>query len=456
MKPNWNISENSRVAVLGLGRSGRAACQLLARHGAKVTALDSGTGSVLEEAVAGLRQSGVDCRIGGEATCGASEFDLAVLSPGIDPAVPMVDDFRQAGVEIISEVELAWRACDSTVVAVTGTNGKTTTTSLTAHLLANLGHSAVACGNIGAPFSEVLLEKPDTEIFLIEVSSFQLEACSSFRPKVAVWTNFSPNHLDRYVSVDEYFEAKARIFSHQEKDDFAVVQLGARLPDIPSQPIRFSATVATGDFSLRGTEIVFHGQTILDQSTTHLGGPHNAENLMAAFGVLHALGIDPAKAAAAARTFLPPEHRCEVVVERNGILFLNDSKSTTLDSLEKALNAQTRPVILIAGGKDKGFSFAPLAGLVREKVTHAVLIGEMRSRIASDWTGVRCPEAESLEEAVSKAADLAPPGAVVLFSPGTSSFDMFRNYEERGTAFKNIVLSLAQPPTKPQNQTNEP
>jgi UDP-N-acetylmuramoylalanine--D-glutamate ligase len=445
MKPSLPTATSDKpVAVLGLGRTGRAACRLLREHGFGVEVLDSGSGDDVDKALAELVTMGIPAHTGQNAIGRGKKYSWVVLSPGIDPRSPIVEQFSAMDVPLLSEIEVAWRCCDATVIAITGTNGKTTTTGLIEHLLIKTGHRAIACGNIGLTFSEAVLDHSNADFFVVEVSSFQLEACSSFRPKASVWMNFSPNHLDRYRDVDEYFTAKARIFLWQTKDDFAVHQLGSRLPaDIKAHQTTFSATLTGGDFSLQGGWICKGDERILDQSRTCLPGIHNAENLMAALAATNAVGIDIMTAAKAADGYEAPAHRCEPVGEIDGILFVNDSKSTNLDALEKAICSQSRPLVLIAGGKDKGFNYAPLAELAAQRVRHAVLIGQMRNRIAEDWAGTHCVKSDSLAEAVEQAKKLSTKGGVVLFSPGTSSFDMFRDYEARGDAFRHAVLSLA-------------
>lgn len=443
MKKHLPSLEARPVAVLGLGRSGLAAARLLRARGYEPVVLDSGDSAGLRKAAAGLAEQGVRCVLGDDALRGFEGYSWGVLSPGIDPATPLVAGIRGAGVALISEIELAWRCCEKTVVAITGTNGKTTTTGLLAEMLGACGCPAAACGNIGEPFSAALLDSPDVGCYVVEVSSFQLEACDSFRPKVAVWTNFSPNHLDRYRDVGEYYEAKVRVYDSQTSDDFAVVRLGTEVPNLAVRVLTFSATEAGGDFSLKGKDIFLHGRRVLEQGKTRMPGVHNAENLMAALGVIYALGHDMEKAVLAAESYETPEHRCEFVAEIGGVQYLNDSKSTNLDATEKAIRSQERPIVLIAGGKDKGFGFGPLKELVRERVSHAVLIGQLKEKIALDWEGVACTKCGDLPEAVRQAAALALPGSVVLFSPGTSSFDMFRDYEERGRVFKEAVLSIS-------------
>jgi UDP-N-acetylmuramoylalanine--D-glutamate ligase len=258
--------------------------------------------------------------------------------------------------------------------------------------------------------------------------------------------NLSPNHLDRYPGMPEYRAAKLRIFENQTADDVMVVNASAELPSLPAKRITFSATSPAADFTLRGREIFFQGRRLLDQSDTLLPGVHNAENIMAALGMGLGLNLDLDNLVQAIANHAPPVHRCEFVRDLEGVRWINDSKATNLDAMEKAILSQDRPIILIAGGKDKGVEFDDNAMLVREKARAAVLIGEMRHRIASSWKDTECQTAESLEEAVNKAHSLAQAGDVVLFSPGTSSYDMFRNYGERGNIFKSLVQKLKNNP----------
>ena len=433
------------AAVLGLGRSGEAAARLLLDSGAAVTVLDSGDPAPRRGAAELLSSRGARVVLGSDALRCAQAFDLAVLSPGIDPAAPLARRPVEAGVPLIGEIELAYRCCRCPVIAITGTNGKTTTTGLTAALLEAAGLRAEACGNIGLPFSDVAARSASLDAAVVEISSFQLETTDTFRPRVAVWTNFSANHLDRYPDVASYLAAKLRIFDRQTAEDFAVVNARAELPELRARRLTFSAAPgARADFTLgAGGAILHRGKPLLEMAAPRLRGPHNAENLMAAFAAGICLGADPAAMLPGARDYAPPPHRCEFVRELDGVAWINDSKSTNLDALTQALLGQSGRVVLIAGGKNKGFDFAPLAPLVRERVREAVLIGELREAIARDWAGAApCHTADSLECAVALARSLARPGDTVLFSPGTSSFDMFRSYEERGDFFKQLTHQL--------------
>ena len=440
------------AAVLGLGRSGAAAARLLLESGAFVTVLDSGDPAPRREAAGQLSSRGARVVLGDDALRCVQDFDFAVLSPGIDPVVPLARRPVESGVPLLGEIELAFRSCRCPVVAITGTNGKTTTTGLTAELLNAAGITAEACGNIGLPFSEVAAHSGSLDAAVVEISSFQLETTDTFRPRVAVWTNFSANHLDRYPDVASYRAAKLRIFDRQTADDFAVVNARLELPALRAQRVTFTAAPAVeADFTLgEGDMILHHGAPVIAMSETRLRGPHNAENLMAALAAGLCLGADLQKMLPAARAYAPPPHRCEFVGEVDGVTYINDSKSTNLDALAQALQGQSGGVVLIAGGKNKGFDFAPLSDLVGARAHDAVLIGELRGSIAREWSGsVPCHPVDSLGAALDRARSLARPGDTVLFSPGTSSFDMFRSYEERGDTFKQLVRQI-----QPTNHTS--
>lgn len=432
--------------VLGLGRSGKAAARLLQSHGAMVTVLDAGSSPTLAAAAEELRGEGAAVVLSATPADIPADCDLAVLSPGIRTSSELAA--AAAGrMKLVGEIELAFQACRCPVVAVTGTNGKTTTTMLIRHLLAAAGWRVAEAGNIGTPFSEIAPATADLDAVVLETSSFQLETIDTFRPRVAVWLNLSENHLDHHSDMEEYRRAKLRIFENQLAGDDAVVNAASEVPTLRARVTTFSSNGTPADLVLREGAIVLGDQPLLNQKDTDLPGVHNAENIMAALGAVMALGLDPAACAPRVAGCKPPEHRCETVCEHNGILWINDSKSTNPDAMRKALESQQRPVVLIAGGKDKGFGFEANAAIVRGKVTTAILIGEMRDRIALAWPDTPSSTAPSLEQAVAMAADAARPGDVVLFSPGTSSFDMFSGYEERGTVFKKAVTTTTQTQT---------
>jgi UDP-N-acetylmuramoylalanine--D-glutamate ligase len=436
------IYSGKRAVVLGLGHSGEAAAILLREEGADVTVCESCDNPGLRDKSSRLKAQGIEVILGPAADSNPAAYDVCILSPGIDSAVPLVQNVLRKRIPVIGELELAFEECICPVVAITGTNGKTTTTELTTAMLQGSGVRTMASGNIGLPFATAVRQSHELDVIILEVSSFQLETINAFRPHVSVWLNLSPNHLDRYRDMEEYRRAKLRIFMNQTSEDFSVVNARENLPPISARMITFSAYDSEADFTLRNGVIHYRNEPVLDQRKTRLAGIHNAENLMAALGVGLALGVEFERMAAAVGEYTAPVHRCEFVRDLEGVRWINDSKATNLDSVEKAILSQTRPIVLIAGGKDKGFEFDSIAPLVRERVRVAVLIGEMKERISRSWSGVDCRISASLEEAVELAREAANDGDTVLFSPGTSSYDMFRNYGERGNRFKNAVNAL--------------
>src|SRR5438477_4719696 len=437
--------KNQNIAVLGAGLSGSAAALLLRSEGAQVTVLDSAKKkNLLKSTIDNLRAQNVRVICGAARDEDLSTYHMAVLSPGIDPASRLVHNFSSRGIDIIGELELGWRFCEKIpVIAVTGTNGKTTTTELLVQTLNACGQRTIACGNIGKPLSEVVREKQSFDVLTVEVSSFQLETIRTFHPSVSLWLNFAPDHLDRYRSVAEYRAAKLRIFENQTADDVAVINAGESLPKIKARPVTFSAYTNRADFRLEEGFIVYENQPVLRMADTKLHGAHNIENIMATLAVGRARGLTFEQMVPPLQAFVPRPHRCEFVREIGGVAYVNDSKATNLDAVEKALRAQNRKVILIAGGKDKGFTFETLRSLVAEKSSAVILIGEMATRICQDWKdAVPCEIANSLADAVERAHAVARSGAVVLFSPGTSSSDVVKRYADRGDQFRARVPAL--------------
>ena len=432
-----------QIAVLGLGSSGEAAARRLLEEGACVTVLDSGDSEKLRATAGSLQAAGARVLLGREAESDPALYDLGVLSPGIDPAVPLVRHFVAKAIPLIGELEFSYSLCACAVVAITGTNGKTTTTQLVERMLNACGVRTLAAGNIGPSFAARVRESASLDLMTLEVSSFQLETIRTFRPAISVWLNFQADHLDRYASMEEYYAAKVRIFENQTAEDFAIVKLEDKLPPLKAKTLTFSAYTQGGDLDLRDGVIHFHGAPVLRMEDTQLRGLHNAENLMAALAVGAVRGLDFAPMIEALCAYKALPHRCERVGMVDGVDYVNDSKATNLDALEKALLSETRRVVLIVGGKDKGFEFDSLTDLVASKARSVVLIGEMAARIAGFWASrVPCEHAATLADAVTLARSRALPGDVVLFSPGTSSFDMFKSYADRGDQFRSLVQSL--------------
>ena len=435
---------DQHIAVLGAGLSGSAAALLLKSEGAEVTVLDSAEeNKLLKSTIDNLRAHGVRVICGAAADEDSSDYQLGIISPGIDPASRLARNFSSCGIDMISELELASWSCDIPIIAITGTNGKTTTTEMLAQMLNACGQRTIACGNIGKPLSEVAREKQPFDVLTVEVSSFQLEGIRTFRPAISLWLNLAPDHLDRYRSVADYRAAKLRIFENQADSDVAVVNALDKLPAIRPRKITFSAYTNQADFRVFEGAIIYHGDVVLRLADTKLRGLHNIENLMGTLAAGLARGLSFKQMVPPLCAYEPRPHRCEFVRELAGVDYVNDSKATNLDAVDKALRTQNKPVVLIAGGKDKGFTFDPLRSVVKGKVKSTILIGEMAESISRSWNGaVKSEIANSLADAVERAHAAAQPGDVVLFSPGTSSFDMFKSYADRGDQFRALVQAL--------------
>jgi len=426
------------VTILGAGRSGRAAVALALRGGATVKLFDSAA------KIEGM-PDGVELHPSASASsCREGRCDLLVVSPGIDTFGPMVDAFSACAEEMIGEVEFACRHFDGRIVAITGTNGKTTTTELIERILSAGKISAVACGNYGVPVCEVVMREPQPEVLALEASSFQLETVVNFKPDVAVWLNFASDHMDRYASVEDYRNAKLRIFGNQTAEDFAVVKLGEDLPELAATVISFSTEDESADWYSDGRYLMNGCESMLDlEDGSHLRGKHNAENAMAAIAACLSLGVSKETIALAFEGYAPPRHRCELVRTLDGVEWLNDSKATNLHALESALRSQTRPVVLIVGGKDKGLDYRPVLPLLSEKAKAAVTFGQISAPLGELLShAIPVEPVNTLDEAVAAARRHSERGGSVLFSPGTSSFDQFKGYEERGDTYCQLVLKL--------------
>jgi UDP-N-acetylmuramoylalanine--D-glutamate ligase len=446
-----------RVTVVGLARSGVAACRLLLTLGAEVTGTDAEHPDRLADETGadawGLAAAGVRLHLGGHPPEAFRGAELVVTSPGVPADHPALAECRARGVPVIGEVELAYRVTTADVVAVTGTNGKTTTTTLVAALLAEGGRRVLLGGNIGQPLSAEALVFPDDGVIVAEVSSFQLGTVERFRPRVAALLNLTPDHLDRHRTLDAYRAAKARIFARQTAGDWAVVNAddpgaAALAGRAPGRLLWFSRTraLAEGAFVRDGSITLRVGgaeRVVGPIDEIFLRGAHNLENVLAACACAAALGVAPARLRVGIRAFRGVAHRIEWVRERAGVAFYNDSKGTNVDATLKALAAFEEPIVLIAGGRDKGQRFEALADAAQGRVKAAVLIGEGRATLGPALRAVtQVHEAGSMAEAVGRAAALAGPGDVVLLSPACASFDMFRDYEHRGEVFKAEVLAL--------------
>ncbi|MFK7912066.1 MAG: UDP-N-acetylmuramoyl-L-alanine--D-glutamate ligase [Akkermansiaceae bacterium] len=431
--------KNKHVIVLGAGSSGRDAASLALREGANVSVHDS------RNEITGLAE-GVQAITGADVSTGQqSQCDLLILSPGIDGESEFVQAYAANADEMIGEVELAYQYYHGRIIAITGTNGKTTTTELVERIVSHAGISCKACGNYGPTFSQMVLMDEPPEVVSLEVSSFQLETIRDFHPSVVIWLNFSPDHMDRYPTVEAYKAAKLRVFENLDGDDTIVMRAGEDIGDHASNVCTFS-TEQDADYTLVDQTITFQGQPQLDLQNTKLRGLHNAENAMAAVAACSVLGVSAKSAEEALDEFAPPLHRCELVRTLDGVEYINDSKATNLHALDSALRSQGRPIVLIAGGKQKGLDYSEILSRLEKTTKGIVVFGEIADQLAETFqpvsTTAPCVVVSSLDEAVHMASSLAEHGDTILFSPGTSSFDMFSGYEERGDCFRRIVNEL--------------
>src|SRR5947208_7180013 len=441
-----------RVLVVGLARTGVATALFCAARGANVTTTDTRTETEIGEAIAPLRTAGVSLELGGHRENAFLEQDLIVPSPGVPADAPLLQAARAKGVAIWSEVELADRFLKGRLIGITGSNGKTTTTSLIEHILKIAGFSTILAGNIGTPLISCVERTNDSTIAVVELSSFQLELIEAFRPNIAVFLNLTPDHLDRHYTLEAYGRAKARIFENQTEADSAVLNADdpATTPLAPAKPHVFwfsrKQRVAQGAF-LRGSEILFRheGQeeTVLHLKAIPLAGAHNLENVLAAVAATRLAGAEPAAIAKGVRSFAGVEQRLEFVAEIGGVRYYNDSKATNVDATLKALDAFPGRILILLGGKDKGSDYTVLQQSLREKATLALLIGSAADKIEKQIVeNVSVERAGTIERAVEIASRRARPGDTVLLAPACASFDQFQNYEHRGRRFKQLVRQL--------------
>jgi len=448
------FGKDESVLVLGLGRTGLACVEVLRGRGARVFATDEKPVGELRAQLAHLD------RLGAMFVAPERLFDVlpgigaAVLSPGIPVDGPLVRRVQTAGISLLSEIELAYRLCTAPIVAVTGTKGKSTTTSLIGHLFAACGKTVYVGGNIGNPLVHEVLKAGPEDWVVAEVSSFQLETIQSFTPRVAVILNLSADHLDRYPSMEEYAAAKFRIFANQSAQDSFVGNLAdARLEPLHREhgqgrvrAKQFWFTAAAQDeraeMYLRNGALTYapaggnsRSIAVLREEQIPLAGKHNVENVMAALLAALAIGLEPRALGDAVRNFRPLSHRLEPVETIDGVTYVDDSKATNPDSVIAALRAYDAPVHLIAGGKSKGTDFRELGHTIDERAKTLIVIGEAAEELASSVERTTTVHAATLEEAVRTARSFAVPGDIVLLSPGCASFDMFTSAEERGTTF---------------------
>jgi UDP-N-acetylmuramoylalanine--D-glutamate ligase len=443
-----------QIAVIGLGRSGFAAARLLTVHGAHVTVLDDKTPEKLTawiEKLQALPQ--VKLVMGGIDPTRIVVSDLVVISPGVPALHPALVSAREKGIPVIGELELAFGYCNAPIAAITGTNGKTTTTTLLEIMINASGKKAIACGNIGKAFAEAVFELTTEDAAVLEVSSFQLETIEEFRPHVAAILNVTPDHLDRHADMQAYVEAKGRIFENQKPGDSVILNVSDKYTPIYTGLAKSDVYFFGFAGAIRGDKkpgcyiekgmIELLGRPLIQATELLIPGPHNLENACAAALMASLMGVTDDVIAQTLRTFKGVEHRLEPAGEVEGVRFVNDSKGTNVDSVVKALESFDKPIVLMLGGRDKAGDFTRLSALVKEKVTRIVAFGECKNKVVQQLSpSATVVEAETLEEAVNGAFVASEKGGVVLFSPGCASFDMFQNYEDRGRQFKAVVQKL--------------
>ena len=439
--------KHRKILVVGLGKTGKETVNFLFTKGADVRVSDSSPIEKIRADVELLESRGVKVEVDEHTSQTFLWAETIVLSPGVPFGIPAVQEALAKGIEVISEVELAWRFIDTPIIAITGSNGKTTTSTLIAEILKKSGKRVFLGANIGTPLIKIADRSDDFDILVLELSSFQLQGIKDFRPDIAVILNISPNHLDHHESFKEYVESKMKIFSNQTEDDWFIYkndddEINKHLSEVKSERVPFGIGNIDHGVTLDGSKITFRDH-IYDVSSTNLIGEHNKENIMAAIAGTTILGSSPDLIQDQINMFEPLEHRNEYIGALNGAKVYNDSKSTSPAATVRALESLPTPIILIAGGKDKGVSFEPLKALVKEKVRLLILIGESKVRMKDELgEDVSSELADSLGEALRITYDNVTSEDSVLFSPACSSFDMFNSYEDRGMKFKEIVKSL--------------
>src|SRR2546429_3660294 len=452
--PNPFELRGKRLLVVGLARTGVATALFCAERGAKVTATDARSENEIGDTIAPPRVGGISVGGGDRGGIALLEQHLTFPSRGVPADAPLLQAARAEGVTIWSEVELAGRFLEGRLIGITGSNGKTTTTSLIEHILKGAGFSTILAGNIGTPLISRVEQTSDDTITVAELSSFQLELIETFSPNISVFLNLTHAHLDRHHTLEAYARAKARIFENQTEADNAVLNADdpATTPLAPAKPHVYwfsrKQRVAQGAF-LRGSEILFRheGQEelVLNLKDIPLAGGHNLENVLAAVAATRLAGAEPAAIANGVRSFAGVEHRLEFVAEIGGVRYYNDSKATNVDATLKALDAFPGRILILLGGKDKSSDYTVLQKPLRDKAILALLIGAAAEKIESQISGsVAIERAGTIERAVEIASHAAQPGDIVLLAPACASFDQFENYEHRGRVFKQLVQQLTE------------
>ncbi|HXB22287.1 MAG TPA: UDP-N-acetylmuramoyl-L-alanine--D-glutamate ligase [Candidatus Solibacter sp.] len=446
--------KNKRVLVVGLGRSGVAAATFLQEQGARVIVSDTKTEAQLQNEISLLLDRGISIETGRHGERTFRDQDLIVVSPGVPSDQPQLQQARSLGIPVIGEVELACRFLKGKIIAISGSNGKTTTTTLAGEILAKSGKKTLVGGNIGTPVISLAAQSSADSFDVLEISSFQLETIQQFRPHIAAILNITPDHLDRHRTFQAYVNAKARIFENQQPGDFGLLNAddptcvglkgkvkGALYWFSRKQPVENGTSVVNDKIIFRA-----NGQetAVLPLSDIHLKGTHNLENVLAAVCIGMVSGCEAQQVRKAVAEFQGVEHRLELAANIHGVAFYNDSKATNVDATIKALESFPGNIHIILGGKDKGSDYTLLNSLLRERTKRAYLIGAAAEKIGAQIQGATpIVYSNTLERAVNQAFDSAVSGDVVLLAPACASFDQFENYEQRGRVFKDLVAALA-------------
>ncbi len=438
--------KGQKIVVVGLGRTALAVVKLLLHEGGKPFVTEARDAATVAEYTAELDSLGVPWECGGHTAKALQDAVMVVPSPGVPPRIAPIQQAAERGAQILSEMELAWHFCDARILAVTGTNGKTTTTELLRTLVAACGHEVILAGNNDMPFSAAVMAEPTPEYIVLEVSSYQLELASQFRPWIGAVLNLTPDHLGRHGTMEEYARVKARMFARQGEGDVAVINDDDGWTAVMPVPERaalwvFSLKERQADGLWLDEDLICHGEAqVAVVSDVCLPGRHNLENVLAALSMMRAGGFDWEKTLEGLRSFRGVEHRIEFVRDVEGVAFYNDSKSTNIDSLKVALESFEVPVVLIAGGEGKGADYGVLRELVGARVKRLITIGQDALLLEETFAPVTVVEgASDMADAVARAGRAAEASDVVLLSPACASFDMYDNFEHRGRVFKEIV-----------------
>ncbi|MGF7180697.1 UDP-N-acetylmuramoylalanine--D-glutamate ligase [Tunturiibacter psychrotolerans] len=447
--------KNKRVLVVGLGKSGLSAAMFLRAQGARVTVSDSRSAVALAKEIPALLEAGIMVESGGHGLLTFRRQDLIVVSPGVPMDTPEVKQVVAFGLTVIGELELASRYLLGEVVAITGSNGKTTTTTLVGKILSDAGMPTQVGGNIGLPVIDLVAKSTPETVNVLEVSSFQLETIEEFHPRIAVILNITPDHLDRHGSFEKYVAAKERIFERQGAGDALVLNGDDRVTQMSAARAKSEVFWFSGTKAVRRGAFVRDGvivwvekeggvtEPIMPVSEVHLKGAHNIENVLAAVCAARLAKVSAESIRASVATFTAVEHRLELVRKLNGVEFYNDSKATNVDATMKAVSSFSKGIHLILGGKDKDSDYGTMAELLKERVKAVYTIGSAAEKIERQLHGVvKMVAAGTMQTAVTEAAKAAAAGDVVLLSPACSSFDQFENYEHRGRVFRQLVDEL--------------